>query len=52
MGFFAFVPVIGDAITVMLGLLRANVGVTLLAVTLGKLLRYVALVYGADFFIH
>lgn len=52
MGFFAFVPVIGDAITVMLGLLRANVELTLLSVTLGKLLRYVALIYGADLFIH
>ena len=51
MGFFAFVPVIGDAITVMLGLLRANVAITLLSVATGKLLRYVALIYGANIFL-
>lgn len=51
MGFFAFVPVIGDAITVMLGLLRANVVITLVSVAAGKLLRYVVLIYGAHFFI-
>ncbi len=48
MGFFAFVPVIGDAITVALGLLRANVVVTALSVTVGKLLRYFVLIYGAE----
>ena len=52
MGFFAFLPVIGDAITVMLGLLRANIGLTLLSVTIGKLARYAALMYGADLFIY
>ena len=46
-----FVPVIGDAITVMLGLLRANVAITLLSVATGKLLRYVALIYGANIFL-
>ena len=51
MGFFAFLPVIGDAITVMLGLLRANVGLTLISVTAGKLARYAALIWGADLFI-
>ncbi len=51
MGFFAFLPVIGDAITVVLGLLRANVALTLLSITIGKLARYVVLIYGANLFI-
>lgn len=49
-GFFAFLPVVGDAITVMLGLLCANVTLTLVSITIGKLLRYVALIYGAGLF--
>ncbi len=51
MGFFAFLPVVGDAITVMLGLLRANLTVSILSITTGKLLRYIALIYGANLFI-
>jgi membrane protein YqaA with SNARE-associated domain len=48
MGFFAFVPVLGSAITVTLGLMRANVFITLLSITLGKLLRYTLLAYGSE----
>ena len=51
MGFFAFLPVLGSAITISLGLMRANVIITLVSVTLGKALRYVLLVYGAYLFI-
>ena len=47
MGFFSFLPVIGEAIGVMLGLMRANVFVTLSSVTLGKALRYALLIFGA-----
>ncbi len=43
MGFFAFLPVIGEAIAVALGLMRANVWITTLAMGLGKLARYTAL---------
>lgn len=46
MGFFAFLPLLGSAITIALGLMRANVVVTVLSVTLGKFLRYLLLVYG------
>ena len=46
MGFFAFVPVLGSAITVTLGLMRANVLITLISITLGKLLRYWLIVFG------
>lgn len=48
MGFFAFVPVVGDVITIVLGLMRANLTVTTLSITVGKLLRYMLLVYGAE----
>ena len=51
MGFFAFLPILGSAITVALGLMRANVTVTLISMTLGKLLRFILLVYGALLFL-
>ena len=51
MGFFAFVPVIGSAITVLLGLMRANLLITFLAVTAGKIVRYLILIYGAGLFL-
>lgn len=47
MGFFAFLPLLGSAITIMLGLMRANKFVSLLSITIGKFLRYLVLVYGA-----
>lgn len=51
MGFFAFLPVLGSALTVALGLMRANVPISVVSITAGKLLRYVLLVYGASLFI-
>ncbi len=47
MGFFAFLPVLGSAITILLGLMRANVFISLLSITIGKVLRYLVLIYGA-----
>lgn len=44
MGFFAFLPLLGSAITVVLGLMRANVVVSMVSITVGKLLRYLLLV--------
>ena len=46
MGFFAFIPILGSAITILLGLMRANVFITFLSVTVGKLIRYILLIYG------
>lgn len=40
MGFFAFLPVIGEAIAVVLGLMRSNVWLTAASMTVGKGLRY------------
>ncbi len=51
MGFFAFVPILGSAITILLGLMRANIPISLLSITLGKFLRYVILAYGANLII-
>ena len=51
MGFFAFLPVIGSAITILLGLMRANLLITFLAVTAGKIVRYLILIYGAGLFL-
>ena len=47
MGFFAFIPILGSAITILLGLMRANVFVTFFSITVGKIARYVLLIYGA-----
>ena len=49
MGLFAFVPILGSAITILLGLMRANAVVTLISITIGKFLRYYVLVYGFNF---
>lgn len=51
MGFFAFLPLLGSAITILLGLMRANVVITFIAITLGKLFRYLILIYGAGLFL-
>ena len=51
MGFFAFLPVLGSAITIMLGFMRSNLIISLLSITLGKFLRYVILVFGVDFLV-
>lgn len=47
MGFFAFIPLLGSAITILLGLMRANPVITFVSITTGKLLRYIILIYGA-----
>ena len=50
MGFFAFLPVLGSAITILLGLMRANMVISLVSISLGKLFRYLILIYGAGLF--
>lgn len=51
MGFFSFLPLLGSAITIVLGLTRANIPLSLISVTLGKFLRYDLLIYGASFLV-
>lgn len=48
MGFFAFIPILGSAITIMLGLMRANLPLSVLSITIGKVLRYILLLYGVS----
>lgn len=43
--FFAWVPIIGDPLTVMAGVLRVNLMWFLILVTVGKFLRYVVISY-------
>jgi membrane protein YqaA with SNARE-associated domain len=47
MGIFAFLPILGSAVTVILGLTRANMFISFLSIAIGKFLRYWLLVYGA-----
>lgn len=48
MGFFAFLPILGSAISVALGLMRSNFFVTALSIFIGKLLRYFILLGGVE----
>ena len=43
MAFFMFIPFLGEAIGVVLGLMRANVWITTIAMFLGKSFRYIAI---------
>lgn len=47
MGFFAFIPMLGTAISVALGYVRSNVWIVLMTMTIGKLLRYAAIIWGS-----
>lgn len=52
---FSFLPVIGDAILIVLGLMKANLYIVALSMTFGKLARYALLVaatIGAFKFFH
>lgn len=51
MGFFAFLPIIGSAITILLGLMRANVLISFTSITIGKFLRYLLWLYGVNMII-
>lgn len=51
MGFFAFLPLLGSAITIILGLTRANLTISIISISIGKFLRYAILIYGAQLII-
>lgn len=48
MGFFAFLPILGSAIAIVLGLVRSNIWLTTLAFTVGKLMRYLLIIYSMN----
>jgi len=45
MGFFTFLPILGTAISIALGILKANVWGTFLTTFLGKTTRYIVIAY-------
>ncbi|HHX31387.1 MAG TPA: DedA family protein [Bacteroidales bacterium] len=51
MGFFGFLPAVGDAILVALGYMRANSTLVLISMTIGKFARYIIIGYWAGIFI-
>lgn len=45
MGVFCFLPILGSALAVTLGYMRANPWFTLLSITIGKAVRYAILIW-------
>ena len=45
MGFFSFLPILGSAISILLGLMRANIIITLISIALGKVMRYLIIAW-------
>ena len=48
MGFFGFLPGVGDLMLVALGFMRASAPITMISMTIGKFLRYVVIAFGTD----
>lgn len=48
MGFFSFLPVIGDVIAIALGYMRANIYIVSISMLVGKVARYIAIMYGIE----
>ena len=50
MGFFGFLPVVGDAILVALGYMSAKSTIVMISMTIGKFARYLIIGLGAGIF--
>jgi len=48
--FFAFLPIVGDPLTLIAGMLRVSFIKFIILVSLGKILRYLLIYYGVSFF--
>lgn len=48
MGFFAFLPFVGEAIAIALGFMRSNLWLTTISMFIGKLLRYIAMLWAVQ----
>lgn len=48
MGFFGFLPAVGEVVTVALGFMRSNIFITIISMTIGKAARYVLIIWGMD----
>lgn len=49
MGVFCFLPILGSALSVTLGYMRANFYITLLSIAIGKAVRYAILIWAVGF---
>lgn len=47
-GFFGFLPAVGDLMLVALGFMRASAPIVMISMTVGKFLRYVVIAFGTD----
>lgn len=45
MAFFAFLPFVGEAIAIALGFMRSNLALTTLSMSIGKLARYITMLW-------
>ena len=48
MAFFAFLPAIGEVISIALGFMRSNIWLTVASMFAGKLIRYILLLYALE----
>ena len=48
MAFFAFLPAIGEVISIALGFMRSNTWLTIVSMFVGKLIRYILLLYALE----
>ncbi|MEA5129573.1 MAG: DedA family protein [Proteiniphilum sp.] len=48
MGFFGFLPGVGDLMLVALGFMRASAPIVMISMTVGKFLRYFVIAFGTD----
>jgi len=48
--FFAFLPIVGDPLTLIAGIFRVSFLKFIIFVSLGKILRYLLIYYGVSFF--
>ena len=51
MGLLSWIPLLGSAITVTLGLMRSNIPLTFTSIFVGKLARYILVIYGTSLFL-
>ena len=48
MAFFAFLPAIGEVVAIALGFMRSNTWLTIVSMFVGKLIRYILLLYALE----
>lgn len=51
MAFFCFLPALGEAIAIVLGMMKARQWLVILSMTLGKWMRYAALIYTSEWIV-